>query len=245
VLFVALAACHHEEKHDDGAKREGARTMEEAGTPAQAIVLAYESAATCDVRSQSIVRAAANKRLLASMTCGTHHVERLDTKECDAVTTPGATCIAFARRDGDKMAYYLVKQPDGAFLVDIRATEMVTRLGEFTAQSASTQPMIVRARVQQGRLYEGPFRDKKDTHVALRVKWLGGEPETPELRAYMPRSNASAQQLEDIAKGAGSHELTMVLSHVAGHPSLAVVEKLLSTNLFETDAEDAFEAGAR
>jgi hypothetical protein len=246
-LVIALhgIACHKRE-HEEATKKEGAHAGDTTSiSPAEDAILAYESAGSCDVRAQTITFPKENRALLLGKApCTSHKVEYFDPRTCNNLLPNLTHCIASARRDGASTRYFLVRQPSGAFLVDFRATEHIGSLADFVAQRPTT-PTIVRARGGTTGAYYGPFRHKETSYVCIGLTAFPDERDA-RVYAYAPRGSDDAAKLASTYTDARHESVTIVLASASqDYPVTAVITKILATDLFETDAEHAFEAAAR
>ncbi len=248
VLLVWLAACKRHE-HDDEKKEKsdehdrGKTTEAPANTPAAEAIRAYESASDCPSREQEIVYPAQNHELLIKLGCSRRTSERFDTWECDQAGSK--TCHATARTDKNKKRYWLVKQPTGRFLVDFRATERPNHMDTFRQLPPST-PYIVRGRAYASTSYSGEFKNMRKTHYAVRLRPLSGESDAA-LYAYVARDSVDGRALEALAGATGTmgdFEITLAIAYPSTKQNADVVaiKKFIAPDLFESDAENAFEA---
>jgi hypothetical protein len=252
---VLLAACHeHDHEHDDK-KKEGehgrGETVDEPAhvekpahtSAAQEAIAAYESAPDCATREQQIVWPALNHDALAKLGCSKHTAERIEAAECDDASK--TTCHATARTDKTKKRYWLVKQPNGKFLVDFRATERPNHL-DALRQLAPGTPFVVRGRVYASVAYSDEFRGKKQTHYAVRLRALSGEPDKP-MYGYIARDTDDGRALEALVgtkTGGTDYEVTLVVAYPPTKLSgdTVAIKRFLAPDLFQSDAENAFEA---
>jgi hypothetical protein len=239
---VMMLACHrHEAEHEkDDSKKEGAHaTVEDKRTAAEEAIHAYETAGSCDARAQTIVFGADHKDLLAKKGCASHKIERFDTGECDKLAGALTQCHATARRDGDKRRYWLVKQPNGQFLVDFLATERPMTLADAMAQLPAT-PTVLRVRIRTSSFYGKAFRGQNKTYLSLRVRSAKGDPDAAGY-AFVRRDSPEGIALSSaLGSAADDAEVTLALSFASKDREAAVVEKLFGMDFFETDAERTF-----
>jgi len=241
-LMMTLLACHHHdeshEKDDDTKKKEGSHTADDKHSAAEEAIHAYESAGDCDAKTQLIVYGKSHRDLLGAQ-CAPRKTERFETDECDKLAPALTQCHAMARRDGDKTRYWLVRQPNGQFLVDFLATERPVQLADLAARLPST-PSVARIRGYSSITYKGPFRDKKKTHFAMRVKAPKSD-RTLWGYAYALRDSPEGIALASASKSGGDEvELTVAITFPTKDPEVMQIEKVFGTDFFETEAEHAF-----
>ena len=242
LLLGAMLACQHREtshEKDDDSKKEGARTTtaEDKRTAAEEAIHAYETAGSCDAKAQTIVYGASHRDLLAQ--CAQRKIERYDTKECDALGAAQTQCHATARRDGDKTRYWLVKQPNGQFLVDFLATERPIQIADLVNRMPST-PSVARIRGYATNSYKGAFRGKNKTHFAFRVK-APKDDRSAWGYAYALRDSPEGIALASMSKSMSDEvDVTVAISFPTKDPEVMVIEKVFGTDYFETDAEHTF-----
>jgi len=240
-LGMMLVACrHHDASHekDDDTKKEGAHTStEDKRTAAEEAIHAYETAGSCEARAQWIVNGKNHNNQLGQ--CAPRKVERYETSECDQLAAAMTQCHATARRDGDKMRYWLVKQPNGQFLVDWLATERPVQIADLVNHMPTT-PSVARIRGYSSTTYRGPFRDKKKTHFSLRVKAPKND-RSAWGYAYALRDSPEGIALASMSKSASDEvDLTVAISFPTKDPEVMQIDKVFGSDFFETEAEQTF-----
>jgi hypothetical protein len=239
--LTLIVCCHREASHekDDDSKKEGAHAGadEDKRTAAEEAIHAYETAGGCDAKAQTIVYGKSHRDLLAR--CTPRKIERYETSECNALTGAMTQCHATARRDGDKTRYWLVKQPNGQFLVDFLATERPIQIADLVASMPST-PSIARIRGYVSSSYKGAFRGKNKTHIALRVK-SPKDDRSAWGYAYALRDSPEGIALASASKSMSDEvDLTVALSFPTKDPEVMQIDKVFGTDFFESDAEHEF-----
>ncbi len=245
-LLGVIAACHkHEADADDRAKREGERPVyTPSRTPPEEAIHAYESASSCDARGQTIAYPTENRDLIAKQRCFTRHVEDVNVKECNALAGGATQCHATAERDGDKKRYWLVKLPNGNFAVDFRATERPLSLYDYRLYQPKTATGG-RARARRPCASGKRVVDAHVEYVVAELTEIGGDLGAKVL-AYVARDSPDGKALLADIDARSDTEVTLALSAPTNEsPATALVTKYFGTELFESDAENVYEALVR
>jgi hypothetical protein len=248
LLFMTLLACHRHERDgevEDRAKRENERpAYVPSRTPPEEALHAYESAANCEQRSQTITYPKENHELISQEHCFARTLADVNVKECNALGASETRCHAMARRNGDKKRYWLVKLPNGNFAVDFRATERPLSLYDYRLYQPKT-PTVVRARAQlTGRRGKRPLDPHVD-YAVVELREVDGDVHTT-LVAYVARDSSEGRALLADVDDRSDTDVTLALSSPTNEsPATALVTKYFGMEFFESDAENAYEALVR
>lgn len=241
LLSMTLLACHHHAHEEDSdPKKEGAHAATANATDrtaAEEAIYVYETAPSCDAKAQTMVYGASHRELLGSA-CPGHKIDDFKTRDCDKLASMLTQCRATARRDGNDVSYFLVRQPNGQFLVDFLATERPVQFADIAARMPST-PSVTRVRARTDQSYKEPFRGKQASYLALRIRAPKGDREAWGW-AYVPRQSPDGVELASTLFANDYRDITIAISFPTKNPEVATVEKYFGVDFFETAAEHAF-----
>jgi hypothetical protein len=201
---------------------------------------AFYGAPSCDAREKLIVFPEHNRERLRSMPCSPMVVSASDSRACDALDAGGGTCRLQMTVDHVVGSAWLVRQADGTFRVDFRATELRQPTLFAFKRERPTKPVLLRA---WATYVSSAVDDPHDPHKPLTLMLSEATRDLVEtVYAFIASDRPDTQVLLTYFGDHQQYHPVTVLVHYPKGGRDVVIDAVIALGFFETEREHAFDA---